>query len=233
MLIGEVFKLNATVTPSNATNGTVSWASTDESVATVSQGGTVEAKGAGKTLITATTQNGIVAYCVVDVIGFNNSTFKDTDYYKTESNWENGVLYIGTYLMEAKNTVSGNYTVKEGTKTIADDAFSQCASLTNIIIPDSVKSIGDSAFKGCDSLTIYGTAGSYAEKYANDNNIPFKALGDIDFDGTITSNDYAMLRSYVMCQTTMAEKQCITADFNGDGAVDAFDVIALDVYLHQ
>mgnify|MGYP004655863007 CR=1 FL=1 len=69
MLVGEVFKLNATVTPSNATNKTVEWASTDESVATVTSGGTVEAKGAGKTVITATTENGIVAYCVVNVTG--------------------------------------------------------------------------------------------------------------------------------------------------------------------
>lgn len=69
MLVGEVFKLNATVTPSNATNKTVEWASTDESVATVTSGGTVEAKGAGKTVITATTENGIVVYCVVNVTG--------------------------------------------------------------------------------------------------------------------------------------------------------------------
>ena len=45
--------LTATVTPSNATNKTVSWSSSNESVATVS-GETVTAKGAGKTTITAT-----------------------------------------------------------------------------------------------------------------------------------------------------------------------------------
>lgn len=69
MFVGEVFKLQSTITPSNATNKSVSWASTDETVATVSQGGTVEAKGAGKTVVTATTENGIIAYCVVNVAG--------------------------------------------------------------------------------------------------------------------------------------------------------------------
>lgn len=69
MFVGEVFKLQSTITPSNATNKSVSWASTDETVATVSQGGTVEAKGAGKTVVTATTENGIIAYCVVNVTG--------------------------------------------------------------------------------------------------------------------------------------------------------------------
>jgi|GEM_PF-1376763 len=67
--VGETYKLTATVTPSNATDKTVSWASTDESVATVTNGGMVEAVGAGKAVVTATTENGIVASCVVNVTG--------------------------------------------------------------------------------------------------------------------------------------------------------------------
>lgn len=58
-------------------------------------------------------------------------------------------------------------------------------------------------------------------------------LGDADADGTISSNDYAILRESVMCRRALTEEQRIAADFNGDGAVDAFDVIALDVYLHS
>ena len=71
--IGEVFKLNATVTPNDASNPTVIWESTNEDVATVSQGGTVEAKGFGKAIISASTQNGVVAYCTVNVNGKINS----------------------------------------------------------------------------------------------------------------------------------------------------------------
>ena len=36
---------------------------------------------------------------------------------------------------------------------IADYAFSDCTSLTTIVVPDSVTSIGSSAFKGCSGLT--------------------------------------------------------------------------------
>lgn len=67
--VGEVFKLNAEVTPSNATNKKVTWESTDETVASVSETGTVTAVGAGKTIITATSSNGIIAYCDVTVKG--------------------------------------------------------------------------------------------------------------------------------------------------------------------
>ena len=71
--VGEAFKLNATVSPSNATDKTVTWESTDSSVATVSIAGAVEAKGAGKTVITATSSSGIVKYCVVNVKGVASS----------------------------------------------------------------------------------------------------------------------------------------------------------------
>ena len=79
--------------------------------------------------------------------------FYNTAYYNNESNWENGVLYIGKHLIEAKNTVSGDYEVKQGTICIADYAFSGCKGLNSITISDSVTSIGWGAFYGCTGLT--------------------------------------------------------------------------------
>lgn len=69
MKTGEVFKLNATVVPSNATDKSITWASTDSSVASVSEAGTVSAVGAGKAVITATSGNGVIAACEVTVTG--------------------------------------------------------------------------------------------------------------------------------------------------------------------
>lgn len=51
-----------------------------------------------------------------------------------------------------KPSLTGEYTIKEGTLTIADFAFVDCNNLTNITIPESVTSIGDWAFSGCSSL---------------------------------------------------------------------------------
>ena len=68
-------------------------------------------------------------------------------------------------------------------KTIGYHAFEYCSSLKMIILPESVESIGTDAFSGCnEEFTIYGYEGTYAQQYANENNIPFKLADDDDFD---------------------------------------------------
>ena len=64
-------------------------------------------------------------------------------------------------------------TLSEGVTTIDNWAFSECFGLMIITIPESVTSIGDSAFSYCENMTICGNEGTYAQKYANENGIPF------------------------------------------------------------
>ena len=86
------------------------------------------------------------------IIGIGRGAFDDTAYYNNTSNWDNGILYAGNHLIKA-NDVSGSVEIKQGTKTIVDEAFSYCTSLTNVVIPDSVVNIGNDAFNGCKSLS--------------------------------------------------------------------------------
>ena len=87
-----------------------------------------------------------------------NFSFDGTYFYNDESNWENGVLYIGNVLYRVKSDIGGSYTVKDGTKIIAGCSFYNYSAgigaknLTEIIIPDSVVSIGYEAFYGCSNL---------------------------------------------------------------------------------
>ena len=68
-------------------------------------------------------------------------------------------------------------------KTIGYHAFEYCSSLKMIILPESVESIEIDAFFKCnEEFTIYGYEGTYAQQYANENNIPFKLVDDEDFD---------------------------------------------------
>ena len=113
------------------------------------------------------------------ITGGNNLTYVDstsfsgTPFFEDLTNWENGGFYVGSILVKV-NDQSGNFKVKEGTKTISSGAFKKtavtsvelpsslvdigssafqdCSKLEEIVIPDSVITIGDYAFFGCESL---------------------------------------------------------------------------------
>lgn len=64
----ESLQLHATVKPSNATNTSVTWSSSNEDIASVDENGKVTAKSKGEATITVTTANGnFTASCVVTV----------------------------------------------------------------------------------------------------------------------------------------------------------------------
>ena len=84
------------------------------------------------------------------ITSIGDNAFQSTGLYNDDSTWD--VLYIGHHLIKAnENKISDAYTVKPGTKTIADCAFYYC-NLTSITIPDSVVSIGNQAFGNCNRL---------------------------------------------------------------------------------
>lgn len=96
------------------------------------------------------------------------SAFNNTAYYNNQNNWENDVLYIGNHLIKAKESISGAYAVKNGTKTISNYAFVTCTLLTDITIPEGIKCIRESTFDRCTMLknvTIPSSV-TYIETYA-------------------------------------------------------------------
>lgn len=66
--------------------------------------------------------------------------------------------------------------IKDGLKSIGDICFSNCLNLKNLYIPETVDTISKTAFLNVSSdFVIEGKAGSYAENYAREANIPFEA----------------------------------------------------------
>lgn len=100
------------------------------------------------------------AYC-------DNLTKVDVSNSNSELNW----IKDGAFLKCTKLT---DINIPNSVTCIGNSAFEGCLNLEKIIIPKSVNEIGEEAFYNCYKLTIYGYKGSYAEKYAKENQIPFK-----------------------------------------------------------
>ena len=75
-----------------------------------------------------------------------------TALYNNKTNWQDGVLYVGSALIEADCLASNAYTVKTGTRLIADYAFSECGALKSVVLPEGLRSIGREAFDSCTKL---------------------------------------------------------------------------------
>ena len=87
------------------------------------------------------------------ITDIRTNAFYNCGPYNNAENWENDILYIGSTLAYVKTKPAGELSIREGTTTIADDAFASSISLNKVSFPDSVKYIGESAFSGCTGLT--------------------------------------------------------------------------------
>ena len=67
---------------------------------------------------------------------------------------EFGVKYSkdGRKLLKVPQKLKGTYSINEGTKIICNMVFSECDSLSSVVIPDGVTVIGIDAFSYCESL---------------------------------------------------------------------------------
>jgi hypothetical protein len=78
--------------------------------------------------------------------------FTNSGVYKNSNYWSNGIMYINNCLIAIRDFVSDKVTIRNGTRVIADKAFSDCSEVTSVTIPSSVICIGDDAFLRCSGL---------------------------------------------------------------------------------
>lgn len=78
--------------------------------------------------------------------------FKDTGWFRSHPV---GLIYVGSVAYRYKGTmpVGSNIELREGTKGITAECFSECSGLSRISMPDIVSTIGEYAFRGCTGLT--------------------------------------------------------------------------------
>ena len=171
-------------------------------------------------------------------INFGSYVFSNTAVESITWNVENSVIPDGIF----QNCYNlKDITIPEGVTAINNRAFMNCTSLTNVSIPGTVTELGDSVFSGCGSLekisipktvtyfgndvfyncrnlTIYGYRDSMAERYANNNNIPFVSA---DYKVVFKNNGRTVKTEYVLegndaTPPTLDPREGYTLSWDGD-----------------
>lgn len=129
-----------------------------------------------------------------------------------------------------------NVSLPETLVSIDSFAFGNCKSLSEVYIPTSVTSIASNAFRNSPNVTIKGSYGSYAEEYANANNIPFEGIsaydvGDVNMDGGINILDATLVQKYVVGIVELSAEQKHLADYNKDGDITVFDATEIQKFI--
>ena len=208
LLAGETLQLRAIIEPEDVTNNSVSWSTSDPSIATVDKNGLVTAVAEGSAVITVTTNDGtqLSASCAVTV-EWNNITFADANV-KTicVQNWDtNGDGELSDIEAAAVKSLDGkfrsNSTITSfdelqyftGLTSIEGSSFYYCWRLKSVTIPNSVKSIGESAFENCSALkgiVIPNSVTSIGER-------AFESCSALT--GIVIPNSVTYIRDYTFC----------------------------------
>ena len=127
------------------------------------------------------------------------------------------------------------YTIPSGVTTISREAFTSCLNLTSITIPGSVNSIGESAFWGSNSLTDLYCLAENAPTMPYDNVFDEEVFesatlhvpaGSIEaYQDADPWNPWNRFKTIVVLKDS--EMMSANFDLNGDGVVNAADVVML------
>ena len=149
LAIGESATLIATVKPDDATDKTVVWLSSDESIAKVDNGKVMALK-IGFAIVTATAANFSVS-CNVTVTHPDNIIY----YTSTDGNIVkpfNGSAFGANIISNEYYDGLGKIVFNSSVMKIGNNAFYECKTLRSMTIPESVTSIGDNAYYYCVAL---------------------------------------------------------------------------------
>ena len=168
-----------------------------------------------------------------------------TAYRADGSNWEDNMLYLGSYLIEVRPDSGTEFHVKEGTTLIVDYAFSDAYSKSSycaLYLPNSITYVGAKTvlWHRDQYVWVYydGTPDEWynvrehrENSYADGRNLVYLIPGDIDRDGHVAASDAMLLRQYLAKLFVFEEEPWETveanADVNRDGVINARDMLLL------
>ena len=238
----KTHQLTATVTPSNATDKSVTWSSSNTSVATVSSSGLVTAKSTGTATITckANDGSGKSASCKVTV----ESTPTNPDIYITSI--QSGNADLTSLTPNDKLSLTATFMNYGATATVSTRLWIFDQDMQTVVYSNSQTSTfyGNSlttvsmdyaltdipAGKYFASILYYDewemNTWLYASKYLVEIDIVDSSpisKGDVNEDGKVNGTDLVALTNIILGKNA----QKASADVNGDGKVNGTDYVAL------
>ena len=210
LIVGMTKKLEAAITPEDATTKTITWTSSNTDVATVTAEGIVTAKGAGTSVISAKTYNGKTAKCTITVkqqvtaIALSDETVSlwvgkkktltataaPTTANNTSVNWsssDNKVATVsskGVITAKGKGTCTITCTAADGygTKTTCEVTVKQ--QVTEIALSETTASLWVGDTKTITATATPTTAGNISVTWSSSDN----SVASVSSEGVITAN---------------------------------------------
>ena len=239
LTVGEKLQMEATIAPDNATDKTVTWSSTNEAVAVVSESGLVTAVGSGTCQVKATANDGSgkSASCLITVEKNNKLTVTDM----TQCSGGRGVLNV---LLSDEETIMGfqfDLELPAGV-TVAEKDGKLLAELTGNAV--NTHSISSSKVSNGLYRFVVTPQSSRAISQANGDGMTITidvadnmAVGtytmtikDIEMTVKRAGNVYEDIHPK-NSTATLTVTEAVMGDVNGDGRVSVTDVISMNSYI--
>lgn len=228
--VGETTKLAAEILPEDATDKTLTWTSSDDTVATVDENGNVTAVKAGNAVITAKASNNVSGSCALTVAERSDFVITDgvlTGYTGTSKNVviPDGVRVIG----DGSAAVFGNeiesVTIPASVNEIADMAFYLCSGLKTVTFAgdSGLTKIGSMAFYAANSIETLSVPDSVAEigKYAF---CAMKSLREINLPASLTEVCGGEWFGNLFARgTNSAPENLLNVNITGEGGYASYD----------
>ena len=239
LTVGEKLQLEATIAPDNATDKSVTWSSTNEAVAVVSESGLVTAVGSGTCQIKATANDGSgkSASCLITVEKNNKLTVTNM----TQCSGGRGVLNV---LLTDEETIMGfqfDLELPAGV-TVAESGGKLVTALTG----NAVNTHSISSSKVSDGLYrfVVTPQGSRAISNASGDGMTITidvadnvAVGT--YNMTIKDIEMTVKKAGTVFEdihpknstATLTVTEAVMGDVTGDGKVSVTDVISMNSYI--